>query len=358
MNVGIYHNLPSGGAGNTYQSTKNYLKKYYKVQDIKEPKYDISNILKYLYTALYISPINQHKLANSINSDLLICYQSWIIKSPSILRYFKKKIIYICHDTLREYYDTDDISNQSLYEKLINIVRYPIKILDRFNIINTTALIISNSEYSRERILKAYGVNSKVIYPGINVNKYQNNIPTFSNNQVITIGSVNKLKRQLIFINILSKIDKKIRPNLVIIGNGYNLEYLNQLKRTAKILGVKVRILVNATDQRKIDELQKSKLFLYAPISEPFGLSIIEAISAGIPIVAYNKGGGYREVINKSNGRIMYNLSVNDWSAEISELINDKKWLTARSKYNMGYAKKHFDENIMNNKILNIIKSI
>ncbi len=354
--ISIYANLPSGGAKQTYKTTLKYLSKKYSIHLLKEPKYQINNIFSYLYISLIKSPSSQYQLASKNISKITLCYQSWLVNSPSILRYLNTPVIYICHETPREYYDKDYIKIHSFKEKIINIIRIPIKYLDLYNVKASNITIIANSKLSKENIDNVYGVNSIVVYPGINVKKYRlTNINKL--NQVITIGSINKLKQQIFIVEVISNIPVQIRPKFVIIANGCDKRYLYELERFAQANNVDLKIKMNISESEKISELNKSIVFIYAPLNEPFGLVVEEAIAAGLPILVYSKGGGYAEVISKTNGVIVNNLNISEWSKHLIQILKNTTVMHKFKINNYKYALKNFSDTAMNRTIEKIILS-
>lgn len=355
--IGVYYNLPSGGALNTAYTYIDYLSKSYIVEKLIEPKYKIKNIIHYLIISIIVSPMIQRYLLSKSKLNLLIVNHSWLVKSPSILRYAKVPVIYFCHEVMREYYDFEYIKNMNYHEKIINFIRLPIKWLDKHNVRSNNITIIANSNRSKMLIDEAYGVKSIVVYPGINTDKYKPKSGVKKINQIICVSAINKYKGQKFLVQVVSKIALKNRPRLVLVGNGYNNEYINELKELAKQLNVKLKLLFNISEEKKILELRKSKIFIYNPVSEPFGISVEEAISVGLPIAVHRKSGGFIEVITNQNGLIFDTFNFSEWATKIEKLLLDNKSLIKYSKYNSEYAVKYLSANIMNSKIKKIVES-
>ncbi len=356
--IAVYENLPSGGAMSTYIETHKYIKKYYSIINITEPKYKISNFLHYLYISLIVSQKHQSVMMANTKHDLLLAYHSWLVKTPSILRYTDKPKVYICHELMREYYDAQHIATQSIKERIINFFRLPIKYLDRINIRGKDITVVVNSNFSKKIIDEAYSVNSVVVYPGINTREYQEGKKVTKENQVICIGAINKIKNQYFLVEVLAKVEKNIRPTLMLLGNGFNAEYLELIRNKAKLLGVRVKVKINVSNIDKIKELHKSKVFMYSPISEPFGIVVEEALAAGLPILTCSQGGGYSEVIDSKNGIILDTFDPLIWSKNLVGLLSDNNIISKFRKYNTWYASKYLDSKIMDRKIKRIIDNL
>ena len=60
---------------------------------------------------------------------------------------------------------------------------------------------------------------------------------------------------------------------------------------------------------------------MFGSYYEGFSNSIIEALSFGVPVVAYNARGGFNEIINSDNGRLVESDNLNSYKKSIVELI-------------------------------------
>ena len=74
--------------------------------------------------------------------------------------------------------------------------------------------------------------------------------------------------------------------------------------------------------------LKKSDILIVSSQShESFGLVIIEAMSAGVPVIANNVG-GIREIIKSSKFGILVNKnSIRDFSNSLIKLLTKKNWI-------------------------------
>lgn len=351
----IYENLPSGGAKNLYFKHRKYLSKHFIVEHITD-KFKPKNLANYLVGSTIYLSWKHKKTSNNLNSKyIFIAYHSWLTKSPHILRFFTGKKAYICQEPMREYYDKQHISKQSIKEKTINILRLPIKWLDRKNV-QSADLIISNSRFSQKAIQSAYGKKSTIVYPGVDLEKYLTQ-PIIKKNQVISVGSINKLKRFDFIIKTLSNISEKHRPKLLIVGNGFDKKYKHKLEKDSRDKNVKLKILVNISSNQLRKEYLQSKLFIYAPINEPFGIVVLEAMVNGLPVVSYRRGGGYAEILSNKNGALIENLNAEHWAKQITELLIDKKKIKKIGEKNRQYVKE-FSMEKMNKQIYKLIKSL
>lgn len=165
--------------------------------------------------------------------------------------------------------------------------------------------ILVNSFYSRESILRAYGIDSKVCYLGIDTDRFVNkNLQ--KENMVIGVGAFTKNKNIKFVIKAVSKL-RFPRPRLVWVGNMPNEKYINDLSKMATDLSVEFIPRVLVTDNELIDLNNSAKVMVYAPRLEPFGFTPLEANACGTPVVAVAEGGVRETVVNGRNGFLVEN---------------------------------------------------
>lgn len=360
LNVVIFSNLPSGGASEMAKENIKFLKKNTNTTFIREEMFSPKNLFDYMFFCIF-KLSNLHRNLNKRipkKTNVIIAYHSWLTKSPYILRYSSLPKIYVCQEVMREYYDIYHIKNQTFKEKIVNAIRLPIKNIDKKNLNSSNLVVISNSKLSKMMIDNAYGIKSHLIYPGIDVNKFTKNKNIKKINQVISVGAINILKGYDYLIKVISRIDPDIRPKFLIVGNGYDKRYLMRIKELAKTLKVNLNIRINITEKELIEEYHRSKLFLYSPVHEPFGIVVEEAMASGLPLVVSKDGGGYSEIINIKNGLIFDSYDEQEWADGISNLLANENIIKKYGEYNVAYVNKYYNSEVMNNNLWSVIKSL
>lgn len=107
--------------------------------------------------------------------------------------------------------------------------------------------------------------------------------------KIIThISNFRKVKRPEDVIKIFEKVSKQIPCKLLMVGDGPEREMCEDL---ARALGCEehVKFLGKVTTPEKI--LAITDLFLLPSETESFGLSALEAMAAGVPVISSNAGG-------------------------------------------------------------------
>jgi glycosyltransferase involved in cell wall biosynthesis len=247
---------------------------------------------------LVIQRFIQKRLAKEIDSlsyDLVFVTHDRSLASPWVLRYLKTKTVFLCQEPTRAYFEKFlDIDPglsflQRLYEK---VNRYFRKNIETENIIHATK-VIANSCYSVESIFRAYGVVSAPIYLGIDTDQFFP-MKTKKLNQVIIVGNDEPQKALRFAVRSLSLIPKNIRPSLVIASPRTALD--KSFLVFAKSLKVEIKNLYGLKPDELCREYNHSVVTIATAFLEPFGLSVIESMACGTPVLAV-KEAGFRETI-------------------------------------------------------------
>ncbi len=170
------------------------------------------------------------------------------------------------------------------------------------------------------------------IYNGIDIEKFstapvgrlQQEISADSHTKLIgIIGQVSPLKGQDVLIKCLPHIlQSRSDVRCVIIGGDFrNGTYIDELKELAQALGIgeKVYFLGQRND---IPELFKDiDVFVLASQTESFGLVIVEAMAAGIPVVATRCGGADELIEDGITGVLVNYGDIESMTAAIIKLL-------------------------------------
>lgn len=148
---------------------------------------------------------------------------------------------------------------------------------------------IANSYFVKDWILKKYNRDSKVIYPPVDVDKFD--LVTKKQDYFIVVGRIEKYKRFDIIVKAFNSNGKQ----LIVIGNGSQYHTLKKIaKKNITFLGYLDTAEINTY-------LGSAKAFIHTGI-EDFGISPVEAQACGTPVIAYNSGGLKETVIENKTG--------------------------------------------------------
>lgn len=196
------------------------------------------------------------------------------------------------------------------------------------------------SQYLRDNTLQAFRINKdvKVIYNFINTEKYHrlncsqiiHHIAPNDEPVLMHISNFRQVKRVPDTIRILAEVNKTHKAKLVLIGDGPER---SDAEKLARELGVAEHVKFLGKQNALVDLLSCANIFLLPSQQESFGLSALEAMSCGVPVVASNIGGIPEVVRHGETGYVAEFGDVERMAKYVRELLDSpKKW-------------KHFSEN-------------
>ena len=272
----------------------------------------------------------------------------------------------------REYYDTNLFL--TLYDKFLNFKKnnFDIKIdrrisflikgflykLSRFSYISKSRylfkdidLIISNSKHTSNLLKEINQLDSIIIYPPINEGSFKFNK---SGNYWVSVNNINARKR----------IDLQIKtfinlPNekLVIVGGFPDNPYYKKLKNMKP---KNVEFVGSLNDKKIINYLSNSKGFITTCYDEAFGMSAVEAMASGKPVIAPNEGGYKETIIDGITGKLIDDINPDKLAKAIQEMNNELKKNPLKYKNPCIKQAKKFDTKIfvekMKEEINNVLK--
>lgn len=179
--------------------------------------------------------------------------------------------------------------------------------------------ILTNSLYSRESLLRAYGLEARVCYPGVDTTLFVDQDKQ-REDFVIGVGAFAPEKNIETVITALASLPAP-RPRLVWVGNAAAPRYFDALREQAVSAGVVYEPRLKITDDELVDLLNRAALMVYAPRLEPFGLAPLEGNACALPVVAVAEGGVRETVVDGINGLLVSHSS--DLPAAIARLWGD-----------------------------------
>lgn len=178
---------------------------------------------------------------------------------------------------------------------------------------------IAGSENAKKRIKKVYGVESKVVYPFVDLKRFKN-VESFNGGYFVIIGRSNRYK----MFDLTRKACKKLGFSLKEISGGISDEMVVQI-----LAGCKALIIAGIED---------------------FGLASLEAQALGKPVVAFGKGGALETVIPNKTGIFFDEQTEESIIETLKKLesikINPKDCLDNVVKYNKENFIKNFQATV------------
>ncbi len=155
---------------------------------------------------------------------------------------------------------------------------------------------IANSDYVGKRIKKYYRKDSATIHPASPLNTKS---VGRSRDYYLIVSRFVRYKRVDIAIEACNILGRK----LMVAGSGGEEE-----KHLRKLAGPNIEFVGRVSDEEMETLYAGAKAFLFPGI-EDFGLTPIEAMSAGVPVLAYSEGGALETVEDGLTGLFFHDQS-------------------------------------------------
>lgn len=180
--------------------------------------------------------------------------------------------------------------------------------------------ILVNSLYSRESILRAYGLDARVCRLGVDSGWFTPDENVAKTGRVVGLGAFAPEKGPETVIRALAKVPHP-RPGLDWIGNVAHDGYIDLLVGLAESCGVEFRPHLKATREEVLRLLREASCLAYAPRLEPFGYAPIEAGACGTAVVAVAEAGVRETVVDGENGLLAEDED--EFAMALGRLIDD-----------------------------------
>lgn len=286
------------------------------------------------------------KLWEKINFDeydLVISSSSAFVKGINTKKEKTTHVSY-CHAPTRYLWDDKDEYIGNMPEGRLLKFFLP-KLLNRlqtwdYNKAQLVDHFIANSNFIAHKIAKHYRRDSKVIYPPIRVSDFA--ISDKVEDYYLIVSRLRPYKK----VDIAIQAFNNLKLPLKIIGSG--AEY-GKLKKMAKS---NIEFLGELPDKDRNHYLARCKAFIYPQI-EDFGISALEAMASGRPVLAYAGGGALETVVEGETGSFFEEQT---WESLAHKILRFDDSIY-NSKIIREHAKK-FDEEVFKLKIQNFINNL
>jgi glycosyltransferase involved in cell wall biosynthesis len=206
--------------------------------------------------------------------------------------------MWYCNSPTRAFYDQypSVVQKQTFFKRQIARIWIVIhRFFDQRSIRNVD-IIIANSENIKNRVARFYQKESTVIYPGIDTSRFH---CTEYGDYWLSVNRLYPEKR----VELQIEAFRTLPDEKLLIAGGYaegdNASvYVQKIMRD---LPPNVTILGEVSEEKLIDLYSRCKALICTAVDEDFGLTPLEAMASGKPVVAVDEG-GFKETITPETG--------------------------------------------------------
>lgn len=182
--------------------------------------------------------------------------------------------------------------------------------------------IIAVSQWTKDLLIKHYGIPAEkisVVHNGVKTTDYQSNVPgaleslrARGGKIVLFVGRITLQKGPDYFVQLAKRVlDFEPKTYFVMVGSG---DMVGQVMQSVASLGLSDKFFFPGFLRgRELERLYRSAdLYILPSVSEPFGITPLEALANGTPVMV-SKQSGVAEVLSHA-------LKVDFW--DIDEMTN------------------------------------
>ncbi len=222
-----------------------------------------------------------------------------------------KPNLWYVNATIREIWDM----REYVRENLVSLFKRPVfdmwviynRYLNKKHVGHVTT-IAANSTFTKERVKKYLGRNSELIYPPTQTKRFHFGK---TGDYWLSVNRLIEYKRIDMQLEAFSKLPNE---KLIILGPYEQAKTSRRyVERIKKIKPPNVTIIKGAKNfEELVNYYANCKGFITTCLKEDFGMTAIEAMASGKPVIAPNEG-GYREtIVNGKTGILIDHIDHNE----------------------------------------------
>ena len=196
-------------------------------------------------------------------------------------------------------------------------------------------LFIANSTHIQRDIKKYYGKGSVVIHPPVKVDRFKN-IQKLNRKGFVTVGRQTGYKKTDLIIQACNQLGL----NLTVVGNG------PEHKKLVKLAGKTIKFDTTASDKDVQNYLASAEAFIFAA-EEDFGITPVEAMAAGTPVIAYKAGGALDYIIPGKTGEFFTEQNLQSLVRCLNNFDHNQFNSSTIVKQSMNFQSNRFDEQLI-----------
>lgn len=177
-------------------------------------------------------------------------------------------------------------------------------------------VIVANSNFTKDKIQQYYGRSSVVVHPPVDIERFNLVNGSVLRQGFVTAGRQTAYKR----FDLAIKACSDYGLSLTVVGQG------PEHNKLTKIAGKTVSFITEANDQQLAEQFAKAEAFLF-PGLDDFGITPVEAMATGTPVIAFWGGGALDYVLPGKTGEF-FDQPASESLAEKLKNFNSAKYST------------------------------
>jgi len=364
MRIALFHNLPPGGARRAaFELVRHTVGEhdydYFRIggPDAGDPlagSQDVGLLAKEVFdhpfAGTHVGPAGlervldiralvklQERIAREIDGrdyDLVFVHHDRLTHAPALLRFLRTPSLYYLQEPRRQSFEYAlRLRNRpaaGLVSRAFRLAAATVDVWLRETDIQASRAatrLVVNSYHSAESVYRAYGRDPAVSYLGVDDELFR--LGEGERGGALAVGALDPIKGHDLTIQAIGSLPAADRPPLTIAFDRERPGVRADLVALAAAEGVELTLRGGIDDHELVALYQSSAATVCAGTVEPFGLTTIESLACGTPVVAVNEG-GYREVVRHGENGLLADRRSDRLGTAIAAAIHDPdRWRPA-----------------------------
>lgn len=244
-----------------------------------------------------------------------------------------------CHDNMRQFqnFSVKTLFNKHLltnfFEKRYLFSRY------QAHSGNTFIAISHDTEQYFRKIARKYNV--QFLPNAIDYEKFHcdNDRQPSAKLRLVNVGSYQAKKNQSFLVEVAKILrERHIDFEINLLGDG---EKFGEITSLIKENHLEANVMQRGNVENVAEYLWQSDIYVHSAYYEPFGLVLVEAMAAGLPVVTLDGRGNRDLIVQGKNGYMLYEQNTEQFADRILEIWNDKQKYCQMSAFAQDFARQY-----------------
>lgn len=227
-------------------------------------------------------------------------------------------------------------------EEMEKKFRFNHRISEELRIFESVKAQVVTTKVQAEKIAQLYGYESDnivVIPPGVDVHNFCSIEPGtrwekggLPDRYILCLGRIDSNKGHDLLLNAFDKVRDAVSDIHLVIGGGSQepeqreAGVLATMKKIIDKKGMheKVHIIGYVPDEDLVPLYQHAEIFVLPSIFEPFGMTALEAMACGVPVIASSLGGIRNAISSGTNGLLVDPREADEFADAMITLLRDR----------------------------------
>jgi len=259
--------------------------------------------------------------------------------SHGIITSIDTKHVCYCHSPMRYAWDwTNEYREENNIKGLKKLFYTPLmKKLREWDLYSSDRpnRYIANSENVRKRLKKYYDADSEVIYPPVDTDRFR--ATEGHEGYFLIVSTLTPYKRIELAVSLFNKVGRR----LIVIGDGPHREFLES------IAGDNIDFLGFKDDETVKAYIENCRALIF-PGEEDFGMTPIEAMACGKPVLAFGKGGCTESVVTGKTGEFFFEPNTASMEDGLARLLYNERFYKPHTirRHSMKFSREVFEKKL------------